>query len=147
MVKIKELQPGQGNVEVEGVIKELEEPKTFNKYGRDLRLRNVIMEDDSGFVKLTLWNDDVDRFGIGEKIKLTNGFVNEFQGEKQLTAGKFGKIEKVGEGDTHIPSDSSSFMETAEQEAGISEGTDSVVDQEVAAEEDVEEMQEASGDY
>ena len=28
-------------------------------------------------------------------IKVVNGYVNEFQGEKQLTSGKFGSLEKV----------------------------------------------------
>ena len=146
MTKIKELQSGQCSVEVEAVIKEIEEPKSFNKYGRELRLRNAVIEDDSGFVKLTLWNEDVDKYAVGEKVKITNGYVNEFQGEKQLTSGKFGKIEKV-EGsvdDASIPSDSSSTMEEPEEAAGISEGTDAVVDQEVIAEEAVEAAQEAT---
>lgn len=142
-MKISDLQSGQGNVEIEAVIKELEEPKSFNKYGRELRLRNAVIEDDSGFVKLTLWNDDVDKYGLGEKIKITNGYVNEFQGEKQLTAGKFGKIEKIGEGDVKIPSDSSSTMEEPEEAAGLPDSSEEkVVEEEVAKEEDLEDIQE-----
>ena len=95
MTKIKELTTGQGNVEVEAKIKEFEEIKTFNKYGKELRLRNALIEDDSGSVKLTLWNDDVERFEIGDKIKIIKGYVGSFQDEKQLTAGKFGSIEKL----------------------------------------------------
>ena len=55
-MKIKELGVNQGNVEVEGTIKELEEIREINKYGRTLRLRNAVLEDDSGTIKLTLWN-------------------------------------------------------------------------------------------
>ena len=114
-MKIKELQPNQGSVEVEAVVKGLEEPKSFNKYGRELRLRNAVIEDDSGSVKLTLWNDDTDKYAVGDKIKITNGYVNEFQGEKQLTSGKFGKIEKVGEGDASEKTDSSTIAEEPEE--------------------------------
>ena len=34
------------------------------------------------------------------KVKITNGYVSEFQGELQLTTGKFGKLEvlETGEG-------------------------------------------------
>lgn len=94
-MKIKELNAGQGNVEVEGTIKEIGETRTFNKFGKDLSVANAILQDDSGSIKLTLWNDDVNRFKDGDKIKVVNGYVNEFQGEKQLTSGKFGSIEKV----------------------------------------------------
>ncbi len=96
MTKISELRSGQGNVEVEGVISELGDTRAFNKYGRELKVANAILKDDSGAIKLTLWNDDVMRFKEGDKIKIINGYVSEFQGEKQLTSGKFGRMEKVG---------------------------------------------------
>lgn len=96
-MKISELTKNQGSVNIEGVIKELGEKRTFNKYGRQLIVVNAILDDGSGTIKLTLWNDDADRFKEGDRVKVTNGYVSEFQGEKQLTSGKFGKIEKLGE--------------------------------------------------
>lgn len=96
-MKISELNIRQGNVEVEGVITEKGDVRTLDKYGRELRVANAILEDDSGTIKLTLWNDDT-RFKDGDKIKIINGYVGEFQGEKQLTSGKFGKIELVEKG-------------------------------------------------
>ena len=95
---ISELNAGQGNVNVEGIIKEKAETRSMNKYGKELRVANAILEDSSGTIKLTLWNDDTVRFKEGDKIKIVNGYVGEFQGEKQLTSGKFGSIEKLGEG-------------------------------------------------
>jgi ssDNA-binding replication factor A large subunit len=94
---ISSLKSGQGNVNVEGTIKELGEQRTFNKYGRELKLCNGILEDETGNIKLTLWNDDATRFKEGDKIKVLNGYVSEFQGELQLTSGKFGRIEKVSD--------------------------------------------------
>ncbi len=98
-MKISELTTGQGNVDVEGTISEVGEPKVFTKFGRELKVSNAILKDDSGSIKLTLWNEDVSKFNEGDTVKITNGYVNEFQGEPQLTAGKFGKMEKVGEGE------------------------------------------------
>lgn len=92
---ISELNAGQGNVNVEGIIKEKAETRSMNKYGKELRVANAILEDSSGSIKLTLWNDDTVRFKEGDKIKIANGYVSEFQGEKQLTSGKFGSIEKL----------------------------------------------------
>ena len=41
------------------------------------------------------WNDDAEKVNVGDKIKITNGYVSEYNGAKQLTSGKFGKLEVV----------------------------------------------------
>lgn len=96
-MKISELQVGQGKVNIEAEVKELGESRVFNKFGRDIKVANAIVFDDSGEVKLTLWNQDIDRVKAGNKVKIINGYVNEFNGEKQLTTGKFGSMEVLGE--------------------------------------------------
>lgn len=118
-MKIAELNVGQGDIVVAGTVKELDELKIINKYGRELKLRNVVIEDDSGSIKLTLWNEDAEKFAVGDTVKVINGYVNEFNGEKQLTAGKQGKIEKAGEGVPEVASDSSTTMEEAEVAEGL----------------------------
>jgi replication factor A1 len=121
-MKISELNIGQGNVEVEGTIKEIDEPKTFNKFGKDLSVANAMLEDDSGSIKLTLWNDDVTRFKNNDKLKVVNGYVNEFQGEKQLTSGKFGSLEKVdGEASAESTADAAPTDESAPADEAQSE--------------------------
>ena len=101
-MKISELKEKQGNVEIEAEIKSLGEVREFNKFGKTGRVANVVISDDSGDIKLTLWSDDIDNAKVGGKVKITNGFVNVFQGEKQLTAGKFGKVEFVAESEKPV---------------------------------------------
>ena len=108
-MKISELKTGQGNIELEGTIKEIGETRTFNKFGKELLVANAIFQDDSGSIKLTLWNDDVKRFKDGDKIKVVNGYVNEFQGEKQLTSGKFGSLEKMDGSKEKSPSSEKNY--------------------------------------
>ena len=96
-MKISDLKPRQNNVDIEGEVKSIEEPKEFQKFGRVGRVSNAILADDSGEIKLTLWNDDIDKVKVGSKVKITNGYINEFQGEKQLTSGRFGKLEIIEE--------------------------------------------------
>lgn len=96
-MKISDLKIGQGRVDIEAEVKSIEEPRSFNKFGREIKVANAIVEDETGSVKLTLWNQEIDKVKAGDKVKITNGFVNEFQGEKQLTAGKFGKMEVLGD--------------------------------------------------
>jgi replication factor A1 len=92
-MKIAEIKPGLGKIDIEADVISMEEPRTFNKYGKDLKVANAIIKDDSGEIKLTLWNDEIEKVQPGSKIKITNGYCSEFKGEKQLTAGKFGKLE------------------------------------------------------
>ena len=121
-MKISELNIGQGNVIVEGTIKEIGETRTFNKFGRDLSVANAILKDDSGSIKLTLWNNDIKRFKNDDIIKISNGYVNEFQGEKQLTSGKFGSIEKVSSSAKESKDDNND-SEKSETNDGDSEET------------------------
>lgn len=92
-MQISELKARQGKVELEAEITQKGEIRTFDKFGKQGRVCNATIKDDSGEMKLTLWNDEIDTVKVGDKIKISNGYVNEFQGEKQLTAGRFGKLE------------------------------------------------------
>lgn len=98
-MKISDLSVGQGNADIEAEVTDVTEPREINKFGRSIRVATATIQDDSGTIKMSLWNQDIDRVAKGSRIKVTNGYVNEFQGEKQVTAGKFGKIEVVSEGE------------------------------------------------
>ncbi len=95
-MKIKELQPRQGNVELEASVISIEPPRTFNKFGKDGRVANAKIKDDSGEVTLTLWNEQCDQVKVGDTIVIHNGWVSEYKGEPQLSTGKFGQLEIKG---------------------------------------------------
>ncbi len=125
--KISELRAGQGNVNVSGIITEMGEKSSFNKYGRELIIANAILQDDSGNIKLTLWNDDTRRFNEGDKIRIINGYVSEFQGEKQLTSGKFGRMEKAEDGENESSEkEKKEAKEEVSEESLDEEGTEEV---------------------
>lgn len=84
-----------GKIEITAAVKEVGEAREFDKFGKKDRVCNATISDDSGETKLTLWNEEIDKVKAGDRVKITNGYVNEFQGEMQLTAGKFGKLEVV----------------------------------------------------
>jgi len=91
-MKISELKSGTGSVNLEGEVVSVEPVREINKYGRKLRVANATLKDDSGSITLVLWNDDVDRVKEGNRVKIENGYVSEYQGKPQLTPGKFGKL-------------------------------------------------------
>ena len=99
-MKIKDLKPKIGNVDVVVDIVDIGAPREFQKFGKPGRVATAIAKDDSGDVKLTLWNEDIDKIKAGDKVHLTNGYVNEWQGEIQLTTGRMGKMEVVGKAET-----------------------------------------------
>ena len=94
---IKDLKIRQGNVDIEVDIVDVGEVREFEKFGKSGRVATAIAKDETGDIKLTLWNDQIDQVKAGDKVKITNGYVSEWQGEPQLTTGKMGKLEVVGE--------------------------------------------------
>ncbi|MGB9576947.1 MAG: OB-fold nucleic acid binding domain-containing protein [Candidatus Micrarchaeia archaeon] len=92
-MKISDLKPGTGNVDVKAEIINIEEPREINKNGRVLRVANATLKDASGTIMLVLWNDDIDKVQAGNVVHITNGYVNSWQDKAQLTLGKFGKME------------------------------------------------------
>jgi replication factor A1 len=98
-MEIKDIQARQGNIDLVLTVVSKEEPRTFEKFGKEGRVCNAKVKDESGEVTLTLWNEQVEQVGVGDKIHLQNGWCSEFRGERQLSAGKFGKIELVEKGE------------------------------------------------
>lgn len=114
-MKIAELQPKQGNVDIEVEVVEKGDIREFEKFGRSGRVCNAKAKDDSGEIKLSLWNEQIDQVQPGAKVKITNGYVNEWQGEKQLTTGKFGQLEILEEGSAPAETPDEASEEAPEQ--------------------------------
>jgi replication factor A1 len=92
-MEIKDLKPRQGSIEVVGEVIEKGEVREFEKFGKKGRVCNAKIKDATGEIALTLWNEQIDQVNVGDTVHIINGYVNEWQGEPQLTSGKFGTIE------------------------------------------------------
>lgn len=95
MAKISDLQPRQGKINIKIKIVSVGEIYEFDKPGFSGKVATAVAKDDSGQIDLTLWNTEIEIVKKGDVVHITNGYVNEFQGKKQLTAGRFGKLEVV----------------------------------------------------
>ena len=111
-MQVKDLKPKQGNVDIIIDVIDVESPREFQKFGKPGKVANAVAKDETGDIKLTLWNEDIDKVKAGDKIHLTNGYVNEWQGEMQLTTGRLGKLEIVGKSDIDSSRDSDSKIRT-----------------------------------
>ena len=53
---------------------------------------DAVIADETGSIKLTLWNEQIDQVEVGNRIKIKNGYITSFKGEVQLNVGKFGTM-------------------------------------------------------
>ena len=115
-MNISELKAGASNVTVEATVVEKSEPReVVTKYGKRLQVANIKLKDDTGSIAMSLWGNDIDSVNVGDKIRVSNGFITEFRGNPQLSSGKFGKIEVIGKGDVEADSAESSDESYEEQ--------------------------------
>ncbi|MGM5484018.1 MAG: DNA-binding protein [Nanobdellota archaeon] len=91
MAKISELEAKKSFDVIEGKVKSIGETRSVRE--GQLNVADAVIEDDSGSIGLTLWNDDINKVKTGDKVKITKGWTNEFQGRKSVSAGKFGNME------------------------------------------------------
>ena len=98
-MNISELKAGATGVELEAEVSEKDEPReVITKYGKRLNVANAVLKDDTGTIAISLWGNDINSINVGDKVKITNGYVGEFRGTPQLSTGKYGKIEVIGKG-------------------------------------------------
>ncbi|UCH89776.1 MAG: hypothetical protein JSV49_03780 [Thermoplasmata archaeon] len=94
-MKISDLRPLIKVEEIEVEVIEKAEPRTVTtRFGnQELRVCDAKVKDETGEVQLTLWNDEIELVPLNSRIRITNGYVKEWNGALQLSAGKYGKID------------------------------------------------------
>ena len=93
-MNIKDLRDGMRTVEVEGEIVDVSSPREVTlRTGGQARVADATLRDESGTIKLSLWDAQIDAVSKGVKVKVSNGYINTFRGERQLNVGRYGKLE------------------------------------------------------
>ena len=94
MTDIKDLQDGMKRVTVEAKVVEKGDAREVKSRFKDetYRIVDAVIADETGSVKLTLWNEQIEQINVGDNVKVDNGYVTSFKGEIQLNVGKFGKL-------------------------------------------------------
>jgi replication factor A1 len=94
LTDIKDLNDGMKRVSVEAKVVEKGDPREVKSRYKDetYRIVDAVIADETGSIKLTLWNEQIDQVNVGDNVKIENGYVTSFKGEAQLNVGKFGKM-------------------------------------------------------
>jgi len=93
-LKIKDLRDGMKRIDIEAKIVGKEATREVLSRYKDVvhRVANATISDETGKIKLTLWNDQIENVKVNDTVKIENGYVTSFRGEIQLNIGRYGKL-------------------------------------------------------
>ena len=97
-MKVSELKDGLRRLDVEAKIIEKEETRTVNlRAGGTANVCDFTIQDETGSIKLSLWDDMIEQVKVGDKVKVENGYTNSFRGDVRVNVGRYGKLEVFNE--------------------------------------------------
>jgi replication factor A1 len=80
-VKVKDVKEGMRDVSIQGVVSGVSNVRTFSRPdGRNGRVASLFLRDDTGEIRVSLWNektDDIDRIKKGNAIKIAGAYTKE----------------------------------------------------------------------
>ncbi len=85
MVNIKNAKNRRSDIEVEGTIEDLSEPRTVTtKYGQ-AEVCDAYLVDEEDRIKLSLWGDDIKKVKNGDRVSIKGAYTNTYKNEVQLS--------------------------------------------------------------
>jgi replication factor A1 len=93
-LNVGELRDGMKRVNVQAKVVEKRETREVMSRFKDetYKVATAIVADETGSIKLTLWNEQIEQVNVNDTVTVENGYVTSFKGEIQLNVGKFGKL-------------------------------------------------------
>ena len=93
-MKASEVRPEMRRIDLDLRIVEIEPPRPYvTRNGREGVVTTAIGEDDSGRVKISLWDKDIERVKVGCRVRIHNGYAKLFREEVHVSAGLYGRLE------------------------------------------------------
>lgn len=94
-MNVNQLKPKSSVEKIELTIVEMEEARGYiSKFGVKGKVCNAVARDDAGArIGLTLWNDEIDKVDVNDRVRIMNGWVKEWNGSLEISAGRFGRLE------------------------------------------------------
>ncbi len=90
---VQDLRHGMKKVNLEAEVLETAVPSiVYTHYGNSAKVTNVWIADETGKVRLCLWNEQSNSVAVGDMVQIKNATVSTFKGERQLRLGKTGTV-------------------------------------------------------
>lgn len=96
MSEIASLRPNS-SATIEATIVEISPVRNVNTQRGPSEVADATLKDSSGTVVFTLWNEATKKYKVGQKLKISDGWVKEFRGKLQISLGRSGSVTIVGE--------------------------------------------------
>ncbi|MFW6230760.1 MAG: OB-fold nucleic acid binding domain-containing protein [Nanoarchaeota archaeon] len=128
-VKIRDILAGMRNVETVGKVVQVYEIREFNRNGRDGKVANFLLGDDTGVIRIVLWNDQAEILKTlkeGMTVKVVSGYARSNNNRVEIHLNEQSKLEINPEGEEVADVRRSSFTRKK-----ISELTDQDSDAEI----------------
>ncbi|MCJ7423508.1 hypothetical protein MUP01_04470 [Candidatus Bathyarchaeota archaeon] len=94
--KIGDLKVGMKKVSLKAEVLEIPESKNVcTRYGTTACISNALIKDETGSMKMSLWNDQISMVHKGDVVDIKNGKVTWFSGERQLRLGRSGSLSVI----------------------------------------------------
>jgi len=98
---IADLAMGLSDVTVQAVVLETDSIRTFERDdGSEGRVSNLLVGDETGRIRVTLWDDRADRataLDAGATVEVVDGYVRERDGDLELHVGDRGAVDEIDE--------------------------------------------------
>jgi replication factor A1 len=105
--RVEDLSLGASDVDLVGQVLDTDSVRTFDRDdGSEGRVANLTVGDETGRVRVTLWDDKADladEFEAGEVVEVGDGYVRERDGDLELHVGDRGTVERVDEDVEYVP--------------------------------------------
>jgi hypothetical protein len=103
---IRDLRAGMSHVSLKAKVLEVTQPKhVVTRYGNLASLAKALIADETGKIKLCLWNEQIDSVAAGDTVQIENARTSAFRGERQLSLGKKGTLNNIELEPEMIPTD------------------------------------------
>jgi len=90
---VSDLRAGMKKVNVKAEVLEIPKPvQVHTQFGNTVMVVNALVQDETGKIKLCLWEGQINSVTVGENIEIRNAHVCVFRGERQLRLGKKGLL-------------------------------------------------------
>jgi replication factor A1 len=93
---IRDLRTGMSQISLKATVLEIPAAKlVFTRFGNHASVANALIADETGTIKLCLWNEQIGSISIGDTIQLENVRASTYRGERQLNIGKKGTLNNI----------------------------------------------------
>jgi replication factor A1 len=91
--KIGQLNNNMKHVDLKAQIIEIPPVRrVMTRFGHQADLTNIKIADETGSIRLSLWNTQMQNRSVGDTVAIENGYVARHRGELQLRLGRKGTI-------------------------------------------------------